>query len=88
MSQEPAAVGAREGNTSAAQKGKTSDQQTAGWRRLLGSRKIADESSSVNSIDEYKDEAPTERWSLGILNDKKTEEVPGQHNLTTPPGPT
>jgi len=33
--------------------------------------------SSSSSVDGEKDIPPAERWSLGILNDKRTEEVPG-----------
>lgn len=33
--------------------------------------------SSASSVDEEKDVPPTEKWSLGILNDKHTDEVPG-----------
>lgn len=75
----PSAAGAKTADSTAAQKDKTAQQQPTGWRRLLPSRKTADESSSVDSVDSYKDDAPTEKWSLGILNDKKTKEVPGQY---------
>lgn len=33
--------------------------------------------SSSSSVDDEKDIPPAEKWSLGILNDKRTEEVPG-----------
>ena len=33
--------------------------------------------SSGSSMSGEKDIPPTEKWSLGILSDKKTEEVPG-----------
>lgn len=48
---------------------------------FLLSRKIAEEGSSVDSVEEDKDTQPIEKWSLGILNDKKTEEVPGHYTL-------
>lgn len=51
----------------------------AGWRRFFPSQRAADEGSSGDSNEEYKDSVPTAKWSLGILNDKKTEEVPGQY---------
>jgi hypothetical protein len=57
-------------------------QAVTGWRRFLPSKKAADESSSVDSVEELKDEAPIEKWSLGILNDKETEEVPGEWQST------
>jgi hypothetical protein len=75
----PSAAGAKTADSTAAQKDKTIQQQFIGWRRLLPLRKTADEPSSVDSAEEYKDDAPTEKWSLGILNDKKTREVPGQY---------
>lgn len=49
----------------------------AGWKRFFASRRGGDEGSSGDSNEEYKDIVPTAKWSLGILNDKKTEEVPG-----------
>jgi hypothetical protein len=62
-----------------AEKEKTQSQKFTGWRKFLPYRKTADEStSSLNSVDEDKQEATIEKWSLGILNDKKTEEVPGE----------
>lgn len=48
-----------------------------GWRRHQPPQNTAVE-SSANSVDEEKDVRPTEKWSLGILNDKRTEEVPGR----------
>ena len=53
-------------------------KQPTGWRKWLSSGKKAEEASSIDSAEEYKDEAPREKWSLGILNDKHTEEVPGK----------
>ena len=47
-----------------------------GWRRRTSPQNEPVESSG-SSVDGEKDTPPTERWSLGILNDKKTEEVPG-----------
>jgi hypothetical protein len=50
----------------------------AGWRSFFLSQKAADEDSSGESNEDDKNTVPTAKWSLGILNDKKTEEVPGQ----------
>jgi hypothetical protein len=47
-----------------------------GWRRNTILHEAAVESSS-SSVDGEKDTPPAEKWSLGILNDKRTEEVPG-----------
>ncbi len=73
------AAGAQAVNSTAAPKDKTQQSQPTGWKRLLPSRKTTDEASSVDSVEEYKDDPdpPIEKWSLGILNDKETEEVPG-----------
>jgi hypothetical protein len=46
------------------------------WRINTMPQEIAVESSS-SSVDDEKDIPPPEKWSLGILNDKRTEEVPG-----------
>ena len=40
------------------------------------SRALSKEEESEN---DEKDQAPVERWSLGILNDTRTEEVPGMY---------
>jgi hypothetical protein len=47
-----------------------------GWRRQNPPQNAAVE-SSASSADEEKEVPPTEKWSLGILNDKRTDEVPG-----------
>lgn len=49
------------------------------WRRMLGGTKPAQEpASSGNSVDDYDgDKAKPEKWSMGILNDRQTDEVPG-----------
>lgn len=46
------------------------------WRRQNPAQNAAVE-SSASSVDEEKEVPPTEKWSLGILNDKGTDEVPG-----------
>lgn len=64
-----------------AQREKRQQPQTRGWRRLLPSRQPTEEASSVDSVEDYKNDGRIEKWSLGILNDKKTEEVPGQRTV-------
>lgn len=82
MSEElTSAAGAQVVDSTITEKDNTQKQQATRWKRFLPSRKTADETSSVNSIEEYKDNAPIEKWSLGILNDKRTEEVPGKWTL-------
>jgi hypothetical protein len=54
-----------------------------GWRRNTMPQEAAVESAS-SSVDGEKDIPPAEKWSLGILNDKRTEEVPGMPIVTTP----
>jgi hypothetical protein len=56
-----------------------------GWRRNTIPQEAAVESSS-SSVDGEKDVPPAEKWSLGILNDKRTEEVPGMPNRYNSPG--
>jgi hypothetical protein len=51
-----------------------------GWRRNIMPHEAAADSSS-SSIDGEKDTPPAEKWSLGVLNDKRTEEVPGMSIL-------
>lgn len=50
------------------------------WKRVLGHSRLAQESiSSEKSTDEYAEmKAKPEKWSMGVLNDRETEEVPGQ----------
>ena len=74
------APGAKAATTSAAREEET-QKQSIGWRRLLSVKKSVDESSSVNSIEEDKNNGTFEKWSLGILNDKLTEEVPGKRGI-------
>jgi hypothetical protein len=53
------------------------------WRSQTTPQNAAVE-SSASSVDEEKDDPPTEKWSLGILNDKRTEEVPGTSMARVP----
>ncbi len=49
------------------------------WRRILGRRNTA-RHDSVSAEEDYgddKDKRRPEKWSLGVLNDKSTDEVPG-----------
>lgn len=55
------------------------------WRQLLGLQQASSCLSSTSdgsSIDGYGEiKAKSEKWSMGVLNDKKTEEVPGKSCL-------
>ncbi len=52
------------------------------WRQLLGIQQVppgvssTSDGSSTDGYDEIK--AKPEKWSMGVLNDKETEEVPGK----------
>ena len=54
--------------------------KATGWRSHLGRRKAAprpaSSGSSTDGFEEVKNRP--EKWSLGVLNDRETEEVPGQ----------
>jgi hypothetical protein len=52
----------------------TAVNRLLGWR-LSNSRKNDDATGSVSS--DAMEKRPT-KWSLGVLNDKETEEVPGK----------
>ena len=55
------------------------------WTRFLGGKKKVprEVASSGNSTDGFDDiKAKPEKWSLGVLNDKETEEVPGMSMQT------
>ena len=55
------------------------------WRRFLGGKRKAphEVESSQTSTDGFDDiKAKPEKWSLGVLNDKETEEVPGMSMQT------
>lgn len=58
------------------------------WRRLLGVRKIKAALPATNAVastdEDDQIKAKPEKWSLGVLNDKETEEVPGTSNLKRP----
>lgn len=50
------------------------------WRRFWGATKAAQQeaASSGNSTDGYDEiKSKPEKWSLGVLNDMETDEVPG-----------
>lgn len=56
--------------------GESSDQPRStkiSWKRLLG----ASSDGETGSMEQYKDNR-RERWTMGILNDKETDEVPGE----------
>lgn len=46
---------------------------TIRWKKFLGTSK---KGADTDSVDEYKNRR--EKWTLGILNDKETDEVPGK----------
>lgn len=61
------------------------------WRRFLGDRKrpAQENTSSSTSVDDGPKKRP-DKWSMGVLNDRETEEVPGSvllmsHNLRNEP---
>ena len=51
----------------------------SGWRRLLGpfgaNKENISSPASTDGREEYK--TKPEKWSMGVLNDKQTDEVPG-----------
>ena len=54
--------------------------KASNWRRLFPSKKppqkeAGSSGTSTNEHDEIK--AKPEKWSMGVLNDKETDEVPG-----------
>ena len=70
-------TGAKAVNLRAVRREQSQMQQSAGWKETLRFDKAAHERDSV---EQSKDDVFVEKWSLGILNDKHTEEVPGQYN--------
>ncbi len=48
-----------------------------GWRKNFKNQTAAPV-SSTSSMNAEKDDPPAEKWTLGILSDKKTDEVPGE----------
>lgn len=55
------------------------------WRRFLGGKRktpceVESSGTSTDGTDDIK--AKSEKWSLGVLNDKETEEVPGMSMQT------
>ena len=57
--------------------GGMSTSKTSRWRRLFGSPKPEVSSSAVSSDGYEEVKKRPEKWSLGVLNDRETEEVPG-----------
>lgn len=54
---------------------------TSGWRKLFrrsGTTGVAPTASEASSEGFEQAKAKPEKWSLGILNDKETDEVPGK----------
>ena len=62
--------------------------QTQGWKRFLRkpSPPQASSATSMEDFDEVK--RNPEKSSLGVLNDKETDEVPGRTVESFPPGMT
>jgi hypothetical protein len=65
---------------------KVEDVKSSRWKKLLGGPKATKTSPmSRASSDGFEDlKSRPEKWSLGVLNDKETDEVPGmwfQHPL-------
>ena len=52
------------------------------WKRLLGMRKETTDLPSVGTMSSEEDDTEKgtrpEKWSMGVLNDRETEEVPGK----------
>lgn len=48
------------------------------WKFWSQPSRSTDDGNDYTTEEEEKDLAPKEKWSLGILNDKYTEEVPGK----------
>ena len=63
----------------AASNGDEEEPKAPIWRRFFGASKATQEpSSSEHSMDGYDEiKSKPEKWSLGVLNDKETDEVPG-----------
>ncbi len=61
-----------------AEPGGGATSKTPRWRRIFGGPKSEPSSSAVwpDGYDEVK--TRPEKWSLGVLNDRETEEVPGR----------
>lgn len=64
------------------------DAKGSTWRRFLGGKKkapheVASSGTSTDGFDDIK--SKPEKWSLGVLNDKETEEVPGMSMQTLLP---
>lgn len=53
--------------------GPSSSQPKLRWKRILGVKDTADSEGS----DDEKD-TPREKWTMGIMNDHETDEVPGE----------
>lgn len=66
---------------------KVEDAKSSRWKKLLGGPKATKTSPmSRASSDGFEDlKSRPEKWSLGVLNDTETDEVPGtssQHSLS------
>ena len=65
--------------------------QGQGWRKILGrvgrSKDLGQTSSPASTEDFEEFKAKPEKWSMGILNDRITDEVPGRQDLLLRRGP-
>lgn len=70
---------ARAQHDAATEAEKVKDLRTSRWKRLLGGSKATKTSpTSRASSDGFEDlKMRPEKWSMGVLNDKETDEVPG-----------
>lgn len=55
--------------------GDQAEAKTPFWKRMLGGQEPASSGSSVDQEDGNK--GKPEKWSMGVLNDRQTDEVPG-----------
>ena len=71
--------------STAAESKHTEGRQTRKWPRFFGkSKSIQDQSTTPVSLEKdenIKNKPP--KWSLGILNDRETDEVPGRSNAAS-----
>jgi hypothetical protein len=59
--------------------GPSTPQPRLRWKRILGVKDSADPEAS----DSEKEESTREKWTMGILNDPQTDQVPGELPPTT-----
>ena len=77
MTSEITDPGIGEKQESAVGPGEANTSKQLGWRRFFGGTKLELSSAAVSSDGYEEVKMRPEKWSLGVLNDKETEEVPG-----------